>query len=113
MNQRSDVSSIEWLESWYRAHCNGDWEHQNGIRITTLDNPGWSLDVDLGETELADRAMPEKLLNRTDIDWVFVEVREGVFHARGGSGNLIELIGLFRAFVDGLGIDIDLASPTP
>jgi hypothetical protein len=41
-----------WLQGWYAAHCNGDWEHQNGIEIGTLDNPGGTFQVDLQDTDL-------------------------------------------------------------
>ncbi|GHB54781.1 hypothetical protein GCM10010331_48120 [Streptomyces xanthochromogenes] len=32
---------LDRLQSWYSAQCNGDWEHEWGIKIDTLDNPGW------------------------------------------------------------------------
>jgi hypothetical protein len=36
-----------WLLKWYHDHCNGDWEHGKGIRISTLDipDPGWSISI--------------------------------------------------------------------
>ena len=43
---------IDRLAAWYSAQCNGEWEHQQGVEITTLDNPGWRLRIDLAETEL-------------------------------------------------------------
>ncbi|MBL0319091.1 MAG: hypothetical protein IPP74_07360 [Alphaproteobacteria bacterium] len=42
--------SLNWLMSWYASHCNGDWEHENQIKISTLDNPGWRLQIDLVDT---------------------------------------------------------------
>jgi hypothetical protein len=39
---------------WYTKQCNGDWEHSYGIRIDTIDNPGWSLTLGRG-VESADR----------------------------------------------------------
>ena len=41
---------IDWLQSWYEKQCNSDWEHNYGIKIETLDNPGWSITVDLVDT---------------------------------------------------------------
>jgi hypothetical protein len=29
------------LSRWYAAHCSGEWEHQYGVSIQTIDNPGW------------------------------------------------------------------------
>ena len=37
-------SAILQLQQWYEAQCNGDWEHQYGISIETLDNPGWRVE---------------------------------------------------------------------
>lgn len=31
----------DWLSNWHKLNCNGDWEHTYGIKIETLDNPGW------------------------------------------------------------------------
>lgn len=33
---------FEWLQKWYKSQCDGDWEHEYGIKIETVDNPGWS-----------------------------------------------------------------------
>ena len=40
-----------WLQQWYYGHCNGDWEHGSGIHIDTLDNPGWSITINLEDTD--------------------------------------------------------------
>jgi Immunity protein 53 len=47
-----DASPVELLQQWYAAHCDGSWEHQYGIKIETIDNPGWGVTVDLIDTEL-------------------------------------------------------------
>ena len=46
----NDGSSLDFLQQWYAEQCNGDWEHEFGIKIETLDNPGWSLEIDLAKT---------------------------------------------------------------
>jgi len=46
------------LQAWFLAHCNDDWEHNNGVTITTLDNPGWWIEIDLTHTELETRSFP-------------------------------------------------------
>lgn len=45
--------------------------------------------------------MPQKMIERSDADWLFVEIQNDVFRARGGSGNLAEMIELFTAFIEG------------
>ena len=95
----ADTRPIEWLMAWYESHCNGDWEHQYGVHINTLDNPGWALDVDLAETPDAERVIPSEMVERSESDWVFVEVKDAKFLARGGPRNLGEMILRFKAFV--------------
>jgi hypothetical protein len=34
------------LQQWYFAHCDGRWEHGNGLDIENIDNPGWSIEID-------------------------------------------------------------------
>ena len=24
---------LEWIKDWFASHCDGDWEHENGINI--------------------------------------------------------------------------------
>jgi len=81
---RQDMPPVEALMAWYRSQCNGDWEHQHSVRIGTLDNPGWSMDVDLADTAQSGRSLPQRMLERSEDDWLFVEVKDDVFRARGG-----------------------------
>jgi len=46
----STVDVLARLERWYAARCDGAWEHQKGVVIETLDNPGWQMRIDLDET---------------------------------------------------------------
>ena len=96
----STADPLQFLIAWYRANCDGDWEHQYGIRIDTLDNPGWSLDVDLFNTRYESAVMAMRKIERTDTDWLFVEVKDATFKARGGAVNLIEMMDEFRRFVE-------------
>lgn len=68
-----------WLQKWYHAHCNGDWEHGNGIHLGTIDNPGWRLTINLGDTELEDKKFEKIHIERSENDWIFCTVRNGKF----------------------------------
>ncbi|MCL6737435.1 immunity 53 family protein [Streptomyces neyagawaensis] len=87
---------LEWLQSWYASQCDGDWEHEWGVRIETLDNPGWLVKINLEETELADREYPRKRVTRDEPDWVVAWTSERTFHIACGPGNLTEALSLFR-----------------
>jgi len=46
------MNALSELQKWYFAQCDGDWEHSYGVRIDTVDNPGWTLEIDLVGTNL-------------------------------------------------------------
>ncbi|WP_083934104.1 Imm53 family immunity protein [Kribbella catacumbae] len=64
-------NALEFMVSWFAMHCDGDWEHHDGIKIATLDNPGWALDVRIDGTELdefvVDWRKPTKVSNAGSI----------------------------------------------
>ena len=60
-NPSSPATTVDFsdLILWYQAHCDHSWEHKHGVRLETLDNPGWLLTVDLVHTDLQGRQMAE------------------------------------------------------
>jgi hypothetical protein len=94
------------LQKWYLAQCNLDWEHTYGIKIGNLDNPGWTLEVDLIDTYL-ENILFEKISYGMGIEaetsgneWLVCEVKEGKFEAAGGPEKLQEMISIFLAWAD-------------
>jgi hypothetical protein len=104
----TDTDSITWLMNWYQAQCNEDWEHSFGVLIDTLDNPGWSLTIDLNETALLGKPFTPVYENIDpadamqgldgDIHWIVAEVKGTKFWAIGGPRDLMRLIEIFRAW---------------
>ncbi len=88
-------SSLSLLEKWYRQQCNGDWEHQWGIKIDTLDNPGWTIAISLNETRAEGRTLERVRIERTEDDWIDYWVEKKAFHAACGPLNLSETIKIF------------------
>lgn len=88
-------SVIDRLQEWYESNCDGDWEHQYGVRIETIDNPGWSLEIDLVDTKLAARAFVPARVERTPSDWYSCRVADDQFTAACGPRNLTEVISFF------------------
>lgn len=87
---------IKWLENWFTKNCDGDWEHGYGIRINTLDNPGWSVSINLQGTELEDKNFKPVEIDRNDLDWIYCRVEDRTFRGAGGTMNLEELLMVFR-----------------
>ncbi|QGZ48741.1 hypothetical protein GPZ77_10445 [Streptomyces sp. QHH-9511] len=92
-------SVLDWLQGWYARQCDGDWEHEWGVTIETLDNPGWHVRIDLEGTSLAERGDLEYVLERDGQDWVFARVRDRCFDASCGPGNLTDVLEMFRGWV--------------
>lgn len=87
--------AFKLLQNWYVKHCNGDWEHEFGIRIDTLDNPGWSVVIDLVDTNLENKKFTKINQLKTEHDWIQCKVENHKFHAAGGPQNLIDIINVF------------------
>ena len=60
------ASTLQRLSHWYQAQCDGVWEHSFGVKVDTLDNPGWTVSIDLAGTALADGSFPEVKVGESD-----------------------------------------------
>ncbi|MCK9488193.1 MAG: immunity 53 family protein [Xanthomonadales bacterium] len=94
-------NSLSIIQNWYADQCSGDWEHSHGIRLDTLDNPGWILTVDFIDTKFQDLTVPLKRTDRDGQNWVQYEVTEGRFIGCGGALNLMEIFDCFVRIIRG------------
>ncbi|MBC8044635.1 MAG: immunity 53 family protein [Rhizobacter sp.] len=92
--------TLEWIQKWYHAQCNEDWEHTFGVKIDTVDNPGWWVEIDLAETELERFVLEEPLHKNSEEDWYFIKVEDSKFTASGDPSKLIVLLKRFREIVE-------------
>ena len=104
---------LSWLQQWYLAHCDGEWQHGFGVTIETLDNPGWSVRIDLEGTELASTPFEPVKTAVSDTNWIHCRVTERKettpgrpfppgrqFEGSGGALNLGDIIKIFRTWVE-------------
>lgn len=89
------------LQRWYSAQCDDDWEHQLGVSVETLDNPGWHVKIDLVDTPLAD--VPFHPIHATAYErkWIDCKVENGVFIGMGGPHMLGAIIEAFIRWAEG------------
>lgn len=93
--------SMSELDDWFVDQCDGDWEHGFGISISTFDNPGWGIDVQLDGTYLQDVSFEEidkyVIENGDDYLQCAKVSDEGriVFRGRCYAGRLNEMIDIF------------------
>ena len=86
------------LEDWYLQQCNGIWEHSYGIKIRTLDNPGWHVTICLEDTALENKDIKPIIEERAEDDWIHCKVLDNKFNGHGGPKNLNEIIEVFLSW---------------
>ena len=86
---------IERLQEWYISCCDGDWEHEFGIHIGTLDNPGWSVSVDLERTKLMNAQFEPIREDISESDWLHCWVANAKFEGRGDPSKLARILIVF------------------
>lgn len=94
-------SALSRLQEWYLDQCNGDWEHEYGVHVGTLDNPGWMMAVDLVGTSLEGSLFDRVSIQRPgENDWIDCKIDEGKFVGFGGPENLTELLLTFLRWAE-------------
>jgi hypothetical protein len=109
------MANLQYLINWYSAQCDEEWEHEFGIRIESLDNPGWNLEVDLGGTVGEGHLLAR---SRRDLDeghWITTASDGAVFDAGCDPSSLGVAVLDFKAFVESAGsptgyVDVEEAS---
>jgi hypothetical protein len=94
------MDAIEFLQSWYRAQTNGEWEHSRGVTIETLDNPGWRVTIDLVETPLEGASMRAVRREKSVQDWLVCEVDHDQFRGNGDPRKLLTILQVFQSWVE-------------
>lgn len=91
-------NNIGWIENWYKQNCDGYWEHLYGVTIETLDNPGWSVKIDLAETRYENMKFEKIFWDKGD-DWLVCSIKDKCFYGCGDCLKLEEIIEVFRDWV--------------
>jgi len=95
MARVGSAGTLAELQSWYSSQCNGDWEHQAGIEIETLDNPGWRLSIDLEGTDLEGVPFDAVESLAPTRSWIRCWVKERKFEGAGGPQMLESMMRIF------------------
>lgn len=98
MNNILDI--IIWIQNWFVGQCNEEWEHSYGIKIETLDNPGWTVTIDIAGTYLEDETMEKVSTERSENDWINCSVVNKQFKGYGGPQQLKEILENFKCWAD-------------
>jgi Immunity protein 53 len=71
-----------------------------GVRIETLDNPGWRIRIGLHDTKKQDASLAKIKITRSQNDWILYSVEEETFQVACGPKNLSEAIDIFVSWFD-------------
>jgi|ERR1700730_2700727 len=94
-----DNSITTELEAWYVDQCDGLWEHGLGIRIDTLDNPGWVVKIDLKNPSSIVLQWKGVELVVSEDDWIICGVEEEKYVGRGDASKLGAILTIFLALI--------------
>lgn len=95
--KKNELLFINFLQ-WYKDLCDAGLDCKRRIMISTLENPGWDLCVDLHGTKLETKEQILISVDRTEEDWFRCFTKEGYFNGPGGLSNLFEILDIFTQF---------------
>ena len=97
-----EPGAFTWLQAWYATQCDGEWEHDEGITIETLDNPGWHVRINLDGTPLDGKSYEGTEVYRAEHDWCTTRVQDSFFEGACGPLNMGEVLHAFRSWAQPL-----------
>ena len=89
------MNSIKKLQEWYHSYCNGEWEHDFGVEIGTIDNPGWTMEINLSGTRNEKIPFDRIKIERSEDDWIHAWAENKTFNLACGPLNLEEGLEIF------------------
>lgn len=89
------MSALADIQKWYESNCDGDWEHQFGVVIETLDNPGWGVSIDLIDTNLEGKNFLAIKEESSEDSWIDCRVEDSKFRGFGDPKRLEEILTIF------------------
>jgi len=93
------LNILKWLENWHRSNCsNSAWENIYGIKIFTIDNPGWGVEIELSETPLEGKTFTAIVINNNESDWLDCHVNNDVFVGAGDTNKLEIILNIFKTW---------------
>ena len=94
------VDELNWLQRWFLNQCDGDWEHENQLKIETTSNPGWAVEISLADTKLTGTEFRMNTADLNEKDWWYVRIEKDTFFAAGDPTKLSLLLSKFKRFAE-------------
>jgi hypothetical protein len=94
------MSTLEWLEKWYQSNCDSAWEHVYGIKIETIDNPGWLIEINLADTSLEGKVFNDIIIDNGENDWITCRVDKNIYEGFGDPFKFEKILKVFKEWVE-------------
>ncbi|WP_449386945.1 Imm53 family immunity protein [Chryseobacterium lineare] len=89
---------IDWLQKWFKEQTDGNWEHEVIIKIESIDNPGWSIEIDLMKSDII--PIEWRLFEISDDNWLGYKFEDNIFYIAGDASKLDLSIRVFQEFIE-------------
>ena len=90
---------LDWLQNWCLNYLTNNVANTPSIKIGTLDNPGWAVDIQLTDTPFEKRKFAPIKIDDEEHDWVHCKIENSIFYGRGGPCNLENILETFKNWV--------------
>jgi hypothetical protein len=94
------MEMLAWLQEWYLARCDGEWEFREGIKLLSVSNPGWSVEINVSDTPLEDISIPLRKFDKSDSDWYGYFLENALFVGSGDPTKLEVILQVFRDLIE-------------
>jgi hypothetical protein len=91
---------LTWLQEWYIARCDGEWEFQQGIKLLSVSNPGWSVEINVSDTPLEAASIPLTQFQKSADDWYGYFLEDALFVGSGDPTKLAVILQVFRSLIE-------------
>jgi hypothetical protein len=94
------------LQDWYTRQCDGNWEHSEGVRIESCDNPGWWVKIGLKGTLLENAVFTPVTENVNPKGspeaprWIHCRVSDGKWSGAGDETELERILEIFLSWAE-------------
>ena len=91
---------LEWLQQWFYDNHDEELNYISDIKIEALDNPGWTVEIDLIGTKYENMFNLKMEEDKGDDDWIVCSINRSGFKGAGDSYKLSEIIEVFRRWIE-------------
>jgi hypothetical protein len=115
------MNTLIEIQKWFQKQCNGEWEHSQGIKIETCDNPAWWVKINIKDTTLENKPfkiisknVPQELINQalglvkapftcaepSSKSWLICYVKNNEFNGVGDPTKLEDILRIFLNWIN-------------